>query len=272
MFDFDDLAAEDDEPPQPRSVLRALWWFNLSRRDDRRQKHEAALKVANLWDIAERVDAVDGTNLDLDALDPSVISPKAVHEAKNPPVRVVGVHMTRGAIGLWLSWHRALCRILEEDGDVNDCYLIAEDDAVYCKEFEAELRAVFEELDEYDPQWDAVQVGYFADECSVQTINYGTSHGTCELKRVVLPTWACGTAGIVVHGVRGARRLLEKLFPARPSQQLDTAFSYTYKKLRMYLSKSPLMVAEKSSEIDTDIQIMAEAVRGWNVDVKETLE
>lgn len=269
MFDFDDLG--DPEPGTdrpPPSKLHAVWWLNLARRSDRRTQHESALEAAGLNNLAERVEAVDGVQLDLDTLDQNIVSQKAIAEAKNPPSRVVGVYMTRGAIGLWLSWHAALSRIVEEDAAGGCCYLLAEDDATYSEDFRERLVALFIELDEYDPYWDAVQVGYFADEREVIQIECSNQAGKRKLQHIVQPVWACGTAGVIINGVHGAKCLLRTMFPARASQQLDTALSYRYKKMRFYMSSEPLMVAEKSTEVDTDIQIMKEATRGWNSSIQ----
>jgi len=118
-------------------------------------------------------------------------------------------------------------------------------------------RTCVEELDAYDPYWDALQVGYHYDEHEARPIIFGTVDGARELARVVQPVWACGLAGLVVHGVRGASRLLDVMFPAR--WQLDTALAYKREKLRLYLSREPLIVASKSCAADTDIQIMGDS-------------
>ena len=77
------------------SVLRRIWWINLSRRSDRRAETERALEAVGLSSISERVEAVDGQFLDLNSVSPLIATRDALDQARSPPERVMGVALTR---------------------------------------------------------------------------------------------------------------------------------------------------------------------------------
>mmetsp|Transcript_35069 Transcript_35069/g.81421 ORF Transcript_35069/g.81421 Transcript_35069/m.81421 type:complete len:170 (-) Transcript_35069:101-610(-) len=66
---------------------------------------------------------------------------------------------------------------------------------------------------------------------------------------------ARGVAGILVRGAQGAGRLKELLFPVQASRRLDVALSTVYAKLRMYMSKEPLVLPAKFDLDNTNVQV-----------------
>jgi len=245
-----DLAGRAAPPGQPSS-LRRVWWVNLARRRDRRAQAEEALRSAGLWQIAERVEGVDGREVDLDGVDSALATAEAVAEARRPPERVVGVKLTRGALGLLVTWHRLLSRA-EAELQPHECALIAEDDARYAPDFSHALARLMGELDLYDPRWEAVQVGYYP--ATSKSLPLTMMNGLLP-KLICQPLLMFGCVGVLVRGF-GVARLRRALFPVREGQQLDSAFSGHAGELRVYASAVPLAAAVPSECGDTDIQIL----------------
>jgi hypothetical protein len=233
---------------QPTKLHR-VWWINLSRRPDRRCALEAILKAANLESIAERVDAVDGSTLELKA--GPVAAEDAVQQAKEVE-RVVGNKLTPGAIGLLTTWHGLLVRA-ESELSGHEAVLILEDDARFVPEFSEALDAVLLDLDAYDAAWQAVQLGYYPGSSKLLPVLSGGQR----LRHIVQPLLSFGCVGMLVRGAEFARRLHQVLFPVRAGQQLDSAFSQHSPELRVYASAAPLLGAVLSECGDTDIQRLA---------------
>mmetsp|Transcript_60048 Transcript_60048/g.178781 ORF Transcript_60048/g.178781 Transcript_60048/m.178781 type:complete len:362 (+) Transcript_60048:2-1087(+) len=212
---------------------------------------EEALRSAGLWQIAERVEGVDGREVDLDGVDSALATAEAVAEARRPPERVVGVKLTRGALGLLVTWHRLLSRA-EAELQPHECALIAEDDARYAPDFSHALARLMGELDLYDPRWEAVQVGYYP--ATSKSLPLTMMNGLLP-KLICQPLLMFGCVGVLVRGF-GVARLRRALFPVREGQQLDSAFSGHAGELRVYASAVPLAAAVPSECGDTDIQIL----------------
>jgi len=241
-------------PPLKRSELRCIWWINLARRPDRRSQAEAALVEAGLWALAERVEGIDGRTLDMDKVGPDVATREAVLQAACPPKHVVGMSLTRGALGLLLTWKGLLDRTMVELS-AHECALIAEDDACYAPLFQEALMEVMEELDQYDPRWEAAQVGYYPNTSKLIALD--PVGGAPAPTKIGQPLLSFGCVGVLVRAW-GATRLHDVLFPVREGQQLDTAFNEHYGHLRVYASMVPLVGAVPSEFGDTDIQILGD--------------
>lgn len=148
---------EDFRPPQRRtsyplgrrteaigpSRLVRLFWLNLDRRPDRAEAQLEFIRRAKLQDLAERISAVNGLELDLNSVSESVLTKEGREQALNPPSFVLGRILTPGAVGLWLSWHAVLLRIAREARGEDECFLIVEDDAEYGEHFQERLADVF---------------------------------------------------------------------------------------------------------------------------------
>lgn len=249
------------------SRLSRTLWFNLDRRPDRAHEQETALKKAGLSAIAERVAAVDGSSLDLHTISQDILSREGREQALAPTSFVLGRVLTPGAVGLWLTWHTVLTRIAKEAAN-EECYLVVEDDAVYCEGFGSKLKEVLAALDSFDASWHAAAVGYIRSKTRLKRL---LGDGPVEddeptLDSVIGRIWKLtGAAAIVIRGAEGAQALLDVLFPVRSDSQFDfklsTVVDYYGMRLRMYCSAIPLAQAPLSEAGDSDIQRIPEEKR-----------
>lgn len=233
------------------SRIHRVSFLNLTRRRDRLERHEEALRGVGLFGLAKRVEAVDGRELDLVALGADIL-PEALQEAQTAHNYVVGEILTPGAVGLIVTWHRLLRGLIADPEFQNPdrCVLVTEDDAEFLPSFAVRLRCCLAEADATDPDWAALQVGFFMDRMRMSPVRHKRM-----VNWIAKPKWLAGTSGIVVRGARGAEALLQALVPIRARGQLDACFSGFYHALPMYCSKLPLMTAPGSEDGDTDIQI-----------------
>eukprot|EP00435_Cladocopium_sp_Y103_P063627 s865_g25.t1 len=118
---------------------------------------------------------------------------------------LAGVQLTRGALGLILSYHTLLTRIASDDQD--HLYLVAEDDAVFNKDFVERLQQCVSALEAEDPRWDFLHLGYYDDDCSLAPLEGAGSRFLCR------PIQVYGLFGAALKA-RGARKLLKDL-PAK---------------------------------------------------------
>eukprot|EP00913_Durusdinium_trenchii_P012337 g11581.t1 len=133
----------------------------------------------------------------------SVVSAEGIAKASQPPDVVNGVQLTRGALGLILSYHTLLKRIAEGDQERRESvYLVAEDDAVFAADLLERLRAAVQALQREDARWEFLHVGYYDDDCSLAPL---ASEARLYLCR---PIQVYGLFGAVLRPA-GARRLLE---------------------------------------------------------------
>ncbi|CAE8584285.1 unnamed protein product [Polarella glacialis] len=252
-------------PDGCRSTLAQVLWLNLDRRQDRAAAHQQALVAAGLEDFAERVSAVDGRVVDLASVDTGILAEAGRQQACSPPEFVLGRVLTPGAVGLWLTWHSVLWRIIREAGP-GDCFLVVEDDAEYHEGFGPAIFRLMEALDACDSEWDACAVGYIRSKTRLVTIPWAEPilKETEDIDEVLrIPTKLCGATAILVHGADGARSMLEALFPVGPDSQFDLKISVALNskdcRLHMYAASSPLASAPLSEAGDTDIQSIPEA-------------
>ncbi|CAE8724772.1 unnamed protein product, partial [Polarella glacialis] len=121
--------------------------------------------------------------------------------ARSPPEVVNGGHLTRGALGLILSYHTVLQRIAADPHE-DHVYVVAEDDAVLHDDFSPRLRSCLAALEQVDPRWGLLHVGYYEDDCSLKAIEGPASEFLCR------PVKVYGLFGAAFRP-RGARALLE---------------------------------------------------------------
>lgn len=224
-------------------------YMNLKRRADRRKSLLQRLQEVGLADGARRVDAVDGRCLDLASLDPLTIACGIGPTSK-------GYTMTRGAVGLYLSWQRML-EELQQSGSNEKVHLILEDDASFASSFCRSAQELIVDLDSFDPAWDLVTIGY--DARATQLGEACNDRGT--ITRFQHPL--IGAYGLLLNGARAATNVLAALFPVTEFDgPLDIKLAHmsfkprtnAQKTLRQYISTRPLISATHSSSGDTDIQ------------------
>lgn len=263
----------------PAARLRKVLFLNLRRRADRAAAQRHALSAAGLADLAERVPAVDGRELDLLAVPEHLLTPEGCAQALHHPAFVLGRVLTPGAVGLWLTWHKVLERIVAEAAP-GECFLIVEDDAEYQRGVKAGLQDVLGALDAADPLWEACAVGYIRSKSFLAPLGSACEDlsGSAAAAFHVRPCTRdpaevigrlfklCGASAILVHGAHGARSLLRALFPVGPNSQFDRKITESVRGefptlLHLYMSNDPLVAAPLSEAGDTDIQVIPEERR-----------
>lgn len=250
-------------PPQPErpAVLTKVLWMNLERRPDRASTQRNSLDRAGLARIAERFTSVDGSALDLNTIDERILTESGRQEAMVERGFVLGSKLTRGAVGLWLTWHRVLTHIAES-GNNHTCFLVVEDDAEYTNHFCESLDEVLLALDMRDRAWTACVVGYIRSKTRLRPLfgdRPSDASDSCLDTIIGLPAKLCGAAAVLVHGSAGAAALLQELFPVGARSQFDTLLG-TKEKL-CYITTVPLASAPLSEAGDTDIQHIPEDKR-----------
>ncbi|CAK0895150.1 unnamed protein product [Prorocentrum cordatum] len=247
------------------SRLERVLWMNLDRRQDRAESQLAALALAGLGGLQERVSAVDGRILDVAGISTDILTAEGAKQALAPPREVRGMALTPGAVGLWLTWHGVLLRLAQGPAD-SGCCLVVEDDAAYVDGFLRKLGAVLEALDSFDPRWDVCAVGYIRSKSFSEPLvgdlpKEGPSGPEPAIARVAR---LCGASALLIRGPAAAERMLGVLFPVPPSSQWDLRLNFSGGpdgRLSMFMSADPLAAAPLSEAGDTDIQRLPEGRR-----------
>lgn len=247
MLHFSPFAAVEGLAPLK---LQRIFYINLERRSWRRLRFEERAEVLGLKPVLSRFPAVDGSKLDVRRYPTSVVSPEGLERALAPPEVVNGVQLTRGALGLILSYHTLLKRIAAAEED--NLYVVAEDDAVFHGDFVDRLQSCVQALEVEDPRWDFLHLGYYDDDCSLAPLEGIGNRFLCK------PIQVYGLFGAALKA-RGARKLLEHLFPL--DEQIDSSLAAVYGTVRAYAARSSLMTAPHSTPENSDIQILPEGFR-----------
>lgn len=232
-----------------------LFFIGLDRRTARRAAFERrcgeALRRAPRCGGSgfSRFPAAEGSRLDLEAYPEGLVTRRGLLQAASPPAVVNGVHLTRGALGLIMSYH-ALLRRIAADASGERVYIIAEDDAVFQRDFLPRLGDALGALQALDPAWDFLHIGYYDDDCTLRGLDTDDPSACCVICR---PVQVFGLFGAAIRP-HGARVLLERLFPLE--EQIDSALSHVYGALNAYATRTSLMTAAHSTAADTDIQIL----------------
>lgn len=241
----------NEEDGQAALPVHRLFFINLDRRYERRARFDQHVKSHGLGHVTSRFPAVDGQLLDLDSYPRSVVSQAGVECARAPPPVVNGVYLTRGALGLILSYNTILKRIAADPVEEH-VHIIAEDDAVLVQDFCPRLQHCLKVLEEVDPRWEFLHVGYYDDDCTLKPMEGPANKVLCQ------PVQIYGLFGAAMRP-RGARALLQHLFPLE--EQIDSALAKVYAKVRAYASRPSLMKAAHSTADNTDIQILPEGFK-----------
>lgn len=235
--------------------IHRLVFMNLDRRVERRARFDQMMEANGLSQIAARFPAVDGSRLDLDTYPRSIVAEEGVQCAQNPPAVVNGGSLTRGALGLILSYHTILKRIAA-DPDEDHVHVICEDDAVFVDNFVGRMQESLDAVNQLDPRWDFLHIGYYDDDCRLKPLEGPYNHLLCE------PLTVYGLFGSALRPA-GARALLEHLFPL--NEQIDSALSRVYGTVRAYATRPSLMNAAHSEPGNTDIQILPEGFKFFSI-------
>ena len=219
-------------------LFNKILYINLLRRPDRNEHIVKSLEYLELFDICERVDAIDGKKLTKENIADNLISSEGISDAYNNDQRVYEP-LTQGGIGCALSHKRVYEKIVNDK--INRC-LILEDDAKFDIDFFSKLN----EIEKNVPQdFDILFLGYHVSYIKNDINDY-----------YFKPERVYGLFGYVVS-YEGAKKLLD-IFPL--TYQIDTEISNNMSKFNAYCVKPNYHVtySDRSSittQFGTDIQI-----------------
>merc|ERR1711871_453928 len=192
--------------------LHRIFYINLDRRPERRKRFMKSVQDNALENITSRFAAVNGRSYNLDKYPRSVVVEEAVQTAATPPRIVNGSYMTRGALGLSLSYH-TLLNVIADDRDEDHVYLICEDDATMVPNFSNRIARSLEAAARHEPGWDFLHVGYYDDDCNVWPVERradGETTGSWVAEVIWQPQKVYGLFGSALRPC-GARKLLKHL-------------------------------------------------------------
>jgi GR25 family glycosyltransferase involved in LPS biosynthesis len=221
-------------------LFEKIIYINLDRRTDRNKNMLELLKKFNLLNITERLSAVDGKTLDLNNINPDIITAKGIKDAKES--NKLYTVLTTGAIGCAMS-HRAIYKKIIKD-KINSC-LILEDDITFSDKFHNQLTILESIIDE---DYDLFFLGYHDSSLAYNHM--------CKINKICLFTHVYGLFGYIVT-YKGAQKLLN-MFPI--TSQIDSEISLQSDKIKtLGLSyDTTIIFSDKSSvhtKFGTDIQI-----------------
>lgn len=214
-------------------MFNKIFYINLAHRTDRNNNIIQQLKQLNLLHIVERIDAVNGKNLDINTICCRLITHKGKYDVFYGKSN--GLLLTKGAIGCALSHYKIYQKIVSEN---IPAALILEDDININNNF----YNILQSYNQYIPKdYDILYVGYH-DGC----IKYFTPTNNQFYTKSSL-VW--GTFGYIVTRC-GAEKLL-KIFPI--NHQIDSEISINFNKINAYvvLPNNRLVT---STSFDSDIQ------------------
>lgn len=218
-----------------------IFYINLDRRPDRRKNIESQIKRVGLQSMAERIEAVDGRKLDINKVDPNVITEKGKKDALDNKQRVY-IPLTKGGIGCAMSHRKAYEKILDEN---LDAALILEDDSTLSDDFLIKMQ----ELEGNVPKdYDMLFLGYAPSALKYFYPKNNKYYG--KTKKIY------GLYGYIVTK-EGAKKLLS-IFPI--SEQIDTEITNNLGKIKAYVVEPEYrtVYSEPSSlhsTYGTDIQL-----------------
>lgn len=214
-----------------------ILYINLARRPDRNQNAITQLKKVNLLDKAERIDAVDGKQLDIASLSSDLITDHGrTYALSNRYIK--SERLTPGAIGCALSHLRAYQKIINDKIPVT---LILEDDVTCVDDFNDKMKLYMQYIPD---DFDIVYLGYHFCRMGSRINKYFS-----RTKKV------SGTFGYIVSN-KGAVRLAA-IFPI--SLQIDNELGHHLDKMNAYAvnpSDRIILSDEEASfsKFGTDIQ------------------
>ena len=195
-------------------LLDKIIYINLERRPDRNKNVIDQLTKLNLIQMAERFNAIDGSTLNLDKIDSSIITKQGIDDAKKS--EIIYKFLTPGAIGCAMS-HRAIYqKIINEN--IQRC-LILEDDITIDENFNEKIKDIENEIS-YD--YDLFFLGYHIN-ASLKGNIYWQSDNTKKFSQIY------GLFSYIVTQ-EGAKKLLD-LFPI--SLQIDSVISENSDKINI---------------------------------------
>jgi len=249
--------------------LVALHFINLERRVDRLTAFLHQLRrFPALLNRTKRVLAVDGQSLHAPCdIESTIVSPVGVRDAFEAQDRVLGGRLTRGACALLVTLHGVLQEISHDpEGGV---HIICEDDVVLADAFPRKFAELLRCMEVHNADWDLLHIGYIPPpqagraclpcerdlRCSACRTAASGPPACAECPALGRPHELFGVYSLALRP-SGAAALSRVLFPA--AFQLDTCLNRLYAKehIRAYAPTVPIVHAESSSEMNSDIQVL----------------
>jgi GR25 family glycosyltransferase involved in LPS biosynthesis len=221
-------------------MFTKILYINLERRKDRKEYIEEQIKRIDWQGDVERINAVDGRNLNLDEVS-DLLSARASTEASDNTPRqfAPGSVMTRGAVGCALSHRDAFLNILNGD---HQKVLILEDDIYFDDLF-------FEKLNNYKkdiPEYDLLYLGHHDARESIE-------YNNILMKANYL---VFGLFGYVVD--KKIAHMLVNMYPI--NGQVDSEIRKIYPYIKAYHLKDDLRIIHSehsfTNKLGTDIQLI----------------
>jgi len=225
-----------------------IFYINLKRRNDRNDNIINQINKYNLQSITERVEAVDGTQIDIDNISENIITQKGKIMAQNKNKRF-GITLTNGGIGCALS-HLSIWLKIKNDKSINSA-LILEDDMTFADDFINKLKFYENKINN---DYDLFFLGYHPS--SKKSLTHQINNFFVKSKRVY------GLFGYIVTK-KGAEKLVN-LFPI--TYQIDSEISNSMNYLNIILIQPEYaLIFSEPSEVATtfgsDIQIINRMIK-----------
>jgi len=133
--------------------FKKIYYINLKKSIERNTHMKKIIDDNDLTDITERVEGIDGKNLDLKSFYPKIITIKSKNLILgNPIYRRFGCDMTHGGLGIALSFKKTW----EKINKTHELSLILEDDVIYDKKMKDKIIKNIKDLPE---EWDILYLG-----------------------------------------------------------------------------------------------------------------
>lgn len=222
-------------------MFNKILYINLKHRQDRNDNVIEQLKKINKLNIAERVDAIYGADLDIKSLPSNLISDRGKEDALNDKQRVY-TFLTRGGIGCALSHRKTYEKIVNDN---ISSALILEDDITIDDSFNEKLEILNKNISQ---DYDILFLGYH--DTSIKYFNKEIN------QYYTKPNKLYGLFGYIVTN-KGAKKLLD-IFPI--TLQIDSEIPNHFNKINAYAvtPNNRIIFSDQSSihtKFGTDIQI-----------------
>jgi len=237
-----------------------ILYINLNRRPDRRKNIEDQLKKIKLSNIAKRIEAVDGKNINLNKIPNNIITQEGIQNAKKGDK--IYINLTVGAIGCALS--HLLCYQHIINNKIEKC-LILEDDVLIDADILSKIK-LMEDNKKIPPDFDILFLGCDSYQYYFNYLLYISSPALYIIKKNTYDNEFkkvgrfSGLYGYILT-LNGAKKIMNKngLFPI--TKQIDYEMGKLFKnnKLKAYklIGHKQLIFSEMSEiqlKFKTDIQ------------------
>jgi len=217
-------------------MIKKIYYINLDKRPDRNIHTLNEIKKVGGINV-ERINAIDGTQLDISNLSNDLISVEGKADALDKTKGLYYI-LTRGAIGCALSHLATYNKVIDELLD-DEYALILEDDIYIDDNISSKLKYYFNKI----PKFDILFIGYHNHIESIEYDEYG------------IPGKIWGLFGYIIN--KKAAIEIKKVFPL--THQIDTEMPKIFKNLNVFYLNEKLIKSDVSqytnSKFPTDTQI-----------------